>query len=124
MVWCGFTASFILGPYFFGELRPSEPVTCSVIAQRYLHMLQTFVVPQLQQRQCLTEMVFMQDGAPSHSGRAVQQFLRQHFTDDRVISRYFHMAWLPRSPDLTQCDFWLWGYLKFNVLSWRRRKPQ
>jgi hypothetical protein len=114
-VWCGFTARFILGPYFFEELRPSGPVTCSVTAKRYLHMLETFVVPQLQQRQCLTETVFMQDGAPPHIGRAVQQLLRNHFTDDRVISRYFHMAWPPRSPDLTPCDFWLWGYLKSNV---------
>ncbi len=57
----------------------------------------------------------MQDGAPPHIGRAVQQLLRNHFTDDRVISRYFHMAWPPRSPNLTPWVFWLWGYLKSNV---------
>ncbi len=25
------------------------------------------------------------------------------------------MEWPPRSPDLTQCDFWLWGHLKHIV---------
>ncbi|KFM73374.1 hypothetical protein X975_20478, partial [Stegodyphus mimosarum] len=36
-------------------------------------------------------------------------------TTKRVISRYFPTAWPPRSPDLTPCDFWLWGYLKSKV---------
>ena len=25
------------------------------------------------------------------------------------------VEWPPRSPDLTPCDFWLWGYLKSKV---------
>jgi hypothetical protein len=25
------------------------------------------------------------------------------------------MKWLPRSPDLTPCDFFLWGYVKEHV---------
>ena len=54
----------------------------------------------------------MQDRVPPHIGLCVQQFLRQHFTNDRVISRAFRTIWPPRSPDLNPCDFWLWGYLK------------
>ena len=57
----------------------------------------------------------MQDGAPPHIGKSVQQLLRQHFTEERDISRCFHVAWPPRSPDLTPCDFFLWGYLKSKV---------
>ncbi|GFS30552.1 uncharacterized protein TNIN_326051 [Trichonephila inaurata madagascariensis] len=30
----------------------------------------------------------------------------------RVISHFFLNPWSPRSPYLTPCDFWLWGYLK------------
>ena len=75
-------------------------------------MLENFVIPQIQQHQCLDSITFMQDGAPPHIGLCVQQFLRQHFTNDRVISRAFPTIWPPRSPDLYPYDFWLWGYLK------------
>ncbi|GFT11537.1 uncharacterized protein TNCV_2523521 [Trichonephila clavipes] len=38
-VWCGFSASFILGPYFFEELGSGGPVTCSITGQRYASLL-------------------------------------------------------------------------------------
>ncbi|GFU26239.1 uncharacterized protein TNCV_5106501 [Trichonephila clavipes] len=34
-VWCEFSASFILGPYFFDELGAGGPVTCSITGQRH-----------------------------------------------------------------------------------------
>ena len=36
---------------------------------------------------------------------------------------YLHLPveWLPRSPDLTLCDYFLWGYLKDKVY---RTPPQ
>ncbi|GFS73474.1 uncharacterized protein TNCV_1101811 [Trichonephila clavipes] len=37
------------------------------------------------------------------------------FGDDRVLSCHFHHAWPPRPPDLSPCDYWLWGYLKSQV---------
>ena len=36
-------------------------------------------------------------------------------TDNRIISHAFLTRWPPCSPDLTPCDFWLWGYLKDKV---------
>ncbi|GBL93000.1 hypothetical protein AVEN_54638-1 [Araneus ventricosus] len=57
----------------------------------------------------------MQDGAPPHIGLCVQQFLLQHFTNDRVISRAFPSTWPSRSPVLNPCDFWLWENLKSLV---------
>jgi len=30
-------------------------------------------------------------------------------------SRFGDMQWPPRSPDLSMCDFFLWGYLKSRV---------
>ncbi|GFW74902.1 uncharacterized protein TNCV_2677701 [Trichonephila clavipes] len=114
-VWCGLTATFILGPFFFEETTRNGPVTCTVTARRYKNMLENFVAPQMLQHQCLDSITFMQDGAPPHNGLCEQQFLRQHFTNDRVISRAFPTAWPPRSPDLNPCDFWLWGYLKYLV---------
>ena len=111
-VWCGFTSSFIIGPYFFEENTPTGPKTCSVNAEKYRTMLLNFAIPQLQQRGCLESTIFMQDGAPPHIGLRVQEVLRQHFTNDQIISRAFPVKWPARSPDLTPCDFWLWGHLK------------
>jgi hypothetical protein len=31
---------------------------------------------------------------------------------DRIISRNANIAWPPRSPDLSVCDYFLWGHLK------------
>lgn len=62
----------------------------------------------------------MQDAAPPHIDRRVKQLLRQHFTESRVISCHFPIRWPPRSPDITTCDFWLWGFLKDNIYSRRK----
>lgn len=105
----------IIGPFFYENITPTGPVTCSVTGEKYRHMLNSFVIPALQQRQCLEEITFMQDGAPPHIALQVQRLLRETFTEERVISRCFPTAWPPRSPDLTPCDFWLWGYLKSQV---------
>ncbi|GFX63234.1 transposable element tc3 transposase [Trichonephila clavipes] len=111
-VWCGFSASFILGPYFFEELGAGGPVTCSITGQRYASLLRNKIIPDLQARQCLSRIIFMQDGAPPHITRCVTDVLKHHFTEERVISRQFRHLWPPRSPDLSPCDFWLWGPLK------------
>ncbi|GFW61471.1 uncharacterized protein TNCV_347191 [Trichonephila clavipes] len=87
-VWCGLTATFILGPFFFEETTRNGPVTCTVMARRYKNMLENFVAPQMLQHQCLDTITFI---------------------------RAFPTAWPPRSPDLNPCNFWLWGYLKYLV---------
>ncbi|GFX17597.1 transposable element tc3 transposase [Trichonephila clavipes] len=110
MVWV--FASFILGPYFFEELGAGGPVTCSITGQRYASLLRNKIIPDLQARQCLSRIIFMQDGAPPHITRCVTDVLKHHFTEERVISRQFRHLWPPRSPDLNPCDFWLWGHLK------------
>lgn len=116
-VWCGMTASFIIGPFFFEEVAPAGPVTCTVNGKRYACLLRNQVIPTLQQHACVDKIIFMQDGAPPHIAKPVKQVLKTHFGDDRIISRHFPRAWPPRSPDLTPCDFWLWGYLKNHVFS-------
>ncbi|GFY09920.1 uncharacterized protein TNCV_3698821 [Trichonephila clavipes] len=57
----------------------------------------------------------MQDGALPHIHESVKALLLQHFTEERVISRFCPNSWLPRSPDPTSCDFGLWAYLKTQV---------
>ncbi|GBL77387.1 hypothetical protein AVEN_41801-1 [Araneus ventricosus] len=97
------------------EITASGIQTCSVTGQRYRDVLRDFVIPQLQQCGCLQDIIFMQDGPPPHIDRRVKQLLRQYFTDVRVISRHFPTAWPPRSPVIIPCDFFSWGFLKYNI---------
>jgi len=57
---------------------------------------------------------WMQDGAPAHGTRVVKDLLSSFF-DERVIALGWDPEWAPRSPDLTPCDFHLWGTLKDMV---------
>ncbi|GFW94696.1 uncharacterized protein TNCV_4247361 [Trichonephila clavipes] len=86
-VWCGFSASFILGPYFFEELGAGGPITCSITGHRYASLLRNKIIPDLQARQCLSRIIFMQDGAPPHITRCVTDVLKHHLTEERVISQ-------------------------------------
>lgn len=113
--WCGFTANFILGPYFFEDVTTTGFVRRTVTSDRYSRLLENFVVPALRQRGCLANTIFMQDGATAHTARRVKTLIHQNFPDERVISRTFPIAWPARSPDLNPCDFWLWGFLKDRV---------
>ncbi|UYV65420.1 hypothetical protein LAZ67_3004314 [Cordylochernes scorpioides] len=63
----------------------------------------------------LSEITFMKDGGPPHISRGAKQLLKDTFGENRVISRHFIYQWPPRSPDLTPCDFCLWGYIKSCV---------
>jgi len=38
-----------------------------------------------------------------------------------LISRFGDVPWPPRSPDLSTCDFFLWGYLKLSVYAHKPR---
>ncbi|GFV25284.1 uncharacterized protein TNCV_4642451 [Trichonephila clavipes] len=87
----------------------------TVNAQRYLTLLRETVVPCLIQRDQISNVTFMQDGATSHTANPVKAFLIQTFGEDRIVSRCSRYPWPPRSPDLTPADFWLWGYLKSRV---------
>ncbi|GFW83238.1 embryonic protein UVS.2 [Trichonephila clavipes] len=86
-VGCGFSASFILDPYFFKELGAGGPVTCSITGQLYASLLRKKFIPDLQARQCLSRIIFMQDGAPTHITRCVKVVFKHHFTEEGVISR-------------------------------------
>ncbi|KAK9759089.1 hypothetical protein QE152_g242 [Popillia japonica] len=63
---------------------------------------------------------FMQDGARPHRTEEVFNILEEHF-GNRIIgldAQQFTgggITWPPYSPDLTPCDFYLWGSLKDMV---------
>lgn len=51
--------------------------------------------------------MFHQDSAPSHTSKRTLNFLK-----DQGISFIPPKLWTPSSPDLSPCDYFLWGYLK------------
>ncbi|KAJ4436659.1 hypothetical protein ANN_16790 [Periplaneta americana] len=74
-------------------------------------MLEQWFMPQLQSDSA--HFMCQQDGAPPHFHNEVRTFL-----NDRLPNRWIGRAgrddmqilfWPPRSPDLTSCDFYLWG---------------
>ncbi|GBO20425.1 hypothetical protein AVEN_196227-2, partial [Araneus ventricosus] len=80
-------------------------------------MLEVWLMPQLDSDS--TDYIFQQDGAPPHWSTEVRTFLNQHLPK-RWIGRNgdaddVFCSWPPRSPDLTPCDFFLWGYVKDRV---------
>lgn len=99
-VWCAISSQGIIGPYFFDA---------TVTGDSYLDMLQNWFWPQVAQQ--AGEIYFQQDGAPPHYSRSVRQWLDDKFPG-AWIGRRGPIEWPARSPDLTPCDFFLWGFLK------------
>jgi len=106
MVWAAMTADHVFGPYFF-------PAT--VTAADYAAVISEIFFEELISKYgSATDVWFQQDGAPAHTAVVTKELLRGFF-DSRVISHGCDYEWPPRSPDLTPCDFYLWGIVKDMV---------
>lgn len=70
-------------------------------------------MPLLQQHPAFSSMIWQQDGAPPHYGKTVRDYSDGSF--ECWIGRRGTVEWCPRSPDLTPCDFSLWGIIKDRV---------
>jgi len=79
-------------------------------------MLENWLMPQLNEDS--NEYIFQQDGSPVHY-KDVRGCLNRNLPQ-RWIGRTGNkdgalMRWPPRSPDLTLCDFFFWGFVKDTV---------
>jgi hypothetical protein len=102
-IWGGMSRNHLFGPYFF----PS-----TVTGDSYRAIISEMFIPDILQKVgSINDLWFQQDGAPAHTANDTKAFLRSQF-DERLISRGLHHEWPPRSPDLTPCDFYLWGIVK------------
>lgn len=115
-VWCAISSHGILGPYLFQDANGAR---VNVRGSNYLDMLQTQFYPDLQDLVMsrgldFTKMWLMQDGARPHIYTPARAYLNNIFSG-RVIGERFTNPWPARSPDLTPCDFFLWGWLKDQV---------
>ena len=104
-VWCGITSTKLVGPFIIRETMNGD---------RYLRMLRTQVWPEVSTWENAENLILMQDGAPPHFKTEVRNWLDNTFPE-RWIGRSGPHVWPARSPDLTPCDYFLWGYLKEQV---------
>ncbi|PNF40965.1 hypothetical protein B7P43_G08819 [Cryptotermes secundus] len=107
-VFCAVSQDKVYGPFFF------EGNT--VTGQTYLDMLQNWLFTSLQADS--HDFIF-QHFSPPHWRLMVQAFLNEN-VPQRWIGRkgapdLALCAWPARSPDLTVCDFFLWGYVEDRV---------
>ncbi|XP_031330713.1 uncharacterized protein LOC116161496 [Photinus pyralis] len=97
-------------PHMMVQVQRDSPklnVFCAISGRKF--MVLSFLVKQLS----------LQDGAPPHWHNEVRDWLNltvpyrwigRKGPNDRAC-----FAWPPRSPDLTPCDFYLWGFIKDRV---------
>ena len=100
-VWCAVNGFRIIGPIFFNN---------TINAARYRDDILTPFFEELTDIDCRNGY-FQQDSATAHTAQDSLKLISEIF-EDRVISAGL---WPSRSPDLTACDFHLWGYLKNKV---------
>lgn len=71
----------------------------------------------------MRNVIFQQDGATCHTTPTTLNFILEWLQKDdvqgdenkpRLISLKSSFPWPARSPDLSACDFFLWGYLKHH----------
>jgi len=99
----------IYGPFFF------EGNT--VTGNSYFQTLHVWPFPQLNEDS--EDFIFQQDEEPPHWHNQVRRFLNETLpqrwigrTEPKDLALH---SWPSRSPDMTPCDFFLWGYVKDRV---------
>ena len=107
-VWCAIMCGRIIGPYFFEN---AERFTETVNAERYRHMLNTFLRPVVIHLRNRHELWFQQDGATYHTANETMGVLLEMY-GNKIYSRRAALTWPPISPDLDAPDYYLWRYQK------------
>lgn len=103
LVWAGVVGDRVVGPIFFDR---------NLNGKLYAGFLRR-VLPRLLEDNPidLQNMWWQQDGAPPHSVTEARQNITRLF-QAKWIGNKGPVQWPARSPDLSICDFWLWGILK------------
>jgi inhibitor of nuclear factor kappa-B kinase subunit alpha len=102
-VWAGISKDHLFGPYFFPATITSDSYR-AIISEIFWNDL-------VQSIGNTNHVWFQQDGASPHTAKDTRALLQEYF-GEKIISKDFAYEWPPRSPDLTPCDFFLWGMVK------------
>ena len=110
-VWCAVTGTGVVEPYLF-EIT-------TINGGDFLHMMENYAEDNLPLQMRLTGY-FQLDGAPPHFASNVRAHVNRKF-ERRRIGREGPVKLPARSPDVTSCDFWLWGMVKEHVSATKPR---
>lgn len=125
-VWAAIGSQGVVGPVFFHNnvtaasyLELLQERFCDALQQHFFKNDFLRFLPVVQTWPGFANLLFMQDGAPPHHQAQVHDWLNEHFPN-RWIGRssanlVAPFAWPPYSPDLTPCDFFLWGWIKSRI---------
>jgi hypothetical protein len=108
-VLCAVSTLKLYSPFFFSE----ETVT----GRAFADMLTEWLQPQLNKDNA--DFILQMYGALPHFHRHIREILKQHLPLRRIGNGtnddHMLLAWPPRSPGATPCDFFLWRYIKNQV---------
>lgn len=110
-VWCAISHGGIIGPFFFRE---------NITADIYRRHIYERFVEIAREKKMVSNYYFQQDGAAPHRTEENLTRIMGDF-DHRIIAlnapKYTtsDIEWPTQSPDMTVCDFFLWGYTKDKV---------
>ena len=105
-VWAGILYDRVIGPFFF-EGGHVTGETYRDFLRNHLEGLLVDIPQEVRQN-----MWFQQDGHPAHTAVETRALLNEMFPQRWIGLRGQVQEWSPRSPDLAECDFYLWGMLK------------
>ena len=88
-VWCGFTVSTVIRPFFFEGMRDSGFETVSVTVEKYADILQDRNISNFSDKHTMESTTFMQDGALPYIARQMKDLFHRLFGDDRAQSCHF-----------------------------------
>ena len=74
-------------------------------------MLLHCVIPAMKELYPNNNLSIVQDSAPSHHAKIIQNFLQEELKSRFVAN----MEWLPSSPDCNLVDYSFWNEVKENV---------
>lgn len=107
-VWAAVVGDYAIGPVFI-EGNVTGETYLQFIREELDQLLQ--VVPEEERN----NIIFQQDGHPGHRTNLVKDALNEKFPMRWIGINSPLQEYPPRSPDLTICDNFLWGYVKEDV---------
>lgn len=106
-VWMGIIHTYLIGPVFLPDNLNGEMY--EDFLRNHLALYLEDLPLELRRR-----IIYQHDGCPAHFRLTVRQWLNQNYPG-RWIGRGGPTPWPARSPDLTPCDYYLWGHMKALV---------
>ena len=104
----------LIGP-FFSDGNLNGNIYYEMLGERVFPALMENFEDQFEEDH-FRRLWWAQDGAPAPTALQVRELLNEMF-QNRVVAIHYQTEWPARSPDLSACDFILWGNLKNKVFT-------